>query len=96
MERIDVAEIRRTILRLSGDPRSETRGRIPVEYSTHPNWLTIGSYKVKVLSTAEARALRPNSLRPHRIFVWDDQCSKWQYAGKYEQHKRMTHKEKEN
>jgi hypothetical protein len=92
-KKINVAQIRRELLKNLGDARWQTRGRLPVNYSTHPVWQTIGSLKIKVLSTAEAKFLKPKSRSPHRIFVWDEVCSKWQYAGKYEQHQRMIHKE---
>ena len=52
-----------------------------------------GMELVLLLSTADARFLRPKSARPHRIFVWDEVCKRWQYAGKFELHQRMVHKE---
>jgi hypothetical protein len=66
--------------------------KLPKEFSTHPSWVTVGSLRFKVLASAEAAKLQPNSRRPHRILVWDDVCQKWQYAGKYGQHCRMIHK----
>ena len=70
--------------------------QFPKNFSTHPSWIAWGSLRVKVLSSAEAKKLQPKSNRPHRIMVWDATCQKWQYAGKYAQHCRMIHKEKEN
>ena len=76
-------------------PAAIERGNVRKEYSTHSSWLTWGTLRIKVLSSEEAADLKPNSKRPHRIFVWDEVFEKWQYAGKYEQHCRVNgHKEK--
>ena len=92
-QKINVAQIRRELLKRLGDARWQTRGRLPATFFTHPAWVEIDELKIKVLSTADARFLRPKSARPHRIFVWDEVCKRWQYAGKFEQHQRMVHKE---
>jgi hypothetical protein len=53
------------------------------------------TYRIKVLSSAEAKRLNPKSTSPHRIYVWDDVCQKWVFAGKYCQHaKSQAHKAK--
>lgn len=69
--------------------------KLPANFSTHPWSPTIDGHNFKALSSAEAREIQPKSTRPHRIFVWDEVCEKWQYAGKYGQHCRSkAHKEK--
>lgn len=66
--------------------------KIPADFSTHPGFVDVEGFTVKVLSTADAKRLKPNARLAYRIFVWDTHCSKWLPAGKYEQHKRLVHK----
>ena len=89
---INVRGLRILALRLSGIVSGD---RLPKDFGIHPEFMRCGDRHmlVKVLTSDEARALRPKSRRPHRVMVWDVACEKWQYAGKYVQHCRMVHKE---
>jgi hypothetical protein len=90
---IAMHDLRRAVLEALGQTyKEENYYKLPAELSTHPGFIRWRSYIVKVLSTKEARALRPKGTRPHRIFVWDALCDKWQYAGKYCQHCRSSKK----
>lgn len=94
MKKINVTEIREEVRRRAG-MTYQVGGRLPANFGTHPEFVEIAGVKVKVLTAAEAKALRPKSYRtPHRVMVWDEVCSKWMYAGKFEQHQRMIHKRK--
>ena len=86
---VNVREIRTVALRLSGVVSGD---KLPKNFGTHPGFVRWHGLKVKVLTHDEACALRPESRRPHRVMVWDEVCSKWQYAGKFAQHCRMVHK----
>ena len=83
--RIDMKELRKFVK--SVWPGAQCAGdQFPKTFSTHPSWVTWGRLRVKVLSSSEAAGRQPRSRHPHRILVWDAECQKWQYAGKYAQH----------
>ena len=91
--------------RKSGNPYYYS---LPQDISTHPSWIEwvaptnprrpyIGedgkTYLIKVVSSEEAKQLNPKSVRPHRVYAWDEVCGKWVFLGKYCQHcKSITHK----
>ena len=81
---------------------NETMGEKPSGNKLRPGLSTLTAYlqwqgyKFKVISTSEAKALKPKGTRPHRIFVWCEQCRSWQYAGKFAQHRKAaSHQVKE-
>ena len=93
MAKVNVCKIREEIRRRAG-MTYQVGGRLPANFGTHPAFVEIFGIKVKVLTSKEAQLLRPGKRCPHRVMVWDEVCRKWQYAGKFEQHQRMVHKEK--
>ena len=100
---IRMHDIRKAVLEASGlQYRDQNYYKLPGGFSTHPNWIKVFSlddrgvghtYKVKVLSSAEAKASsKTKATNPHRILIWCEEHKRWVFAGKFVQHVKMTHK----
>jgi hypothetical protein len=91
---IKMHDVRKALLEaFDKDYRKENYYKLPADFSTHPSMVEVGGLRFKALSQAEAQATsKTKATRPHRILVWDEQCRRWQFAGKYAQHCRMVHK----
>ena len=91
---IEMGEVRLAALAFMGIESAANKYivKLPKDFGTHPSIFTYNGMKFKVLTTAEAHATSKTKqpVRPQRILVWDEACSKWQFAGKYCQHMKCT------
>ena len=91
---IRMADIRRAVLEAFGlQYKKGNYHKLPADFGTHPAIVRVGDLQVKVLTSADARATsKTKATRPHRILIWDDQCKRWIFAGKYVQHCDIVHR----
>jgi hypothetical protein len=94
--RFNIAEIRVALLESRGLGTSRGSGKwsLPMSFSTHPGFITYQNFRIKCLSSEEARRLNvergERARKPKRILVWDEECQKWMFIGSFLQHCRTS------